>query len=720
MDTRRGRIVTSFVGSLRTRRRTAAPMVALLVVVAAACQSAPRADSPAPGASDDGAASAFSATPSSIGQMAFIDVPMYRMDPTHQGVQPGPGPDGQPQLVWSVKAGGGIETSPVLGDGTLFVGSDDGYVYALDARTGTDRWRLDLGASLPSAPVFGDGVVSVADQNGVLHGIAAATGAEVWHTAPVVNAAAPVLAGGIIYMTGTDHRAHGFDLQTGVERWSWTTTADLSNAFTVAADAAYVGSHDGVLHAVALAGPHELWSYQMTGTEVGYPTVSGDVVLVNSKQGAGEPSGELYALDRTSGKLVWRFRGPSGLQISPGSVRDGILYAPTQADGIYAFRVADGSQVWQAPGPRVFFPAALVGDTLYMTSDTPPEIAAFRASDGSPLWALPTSETPKGNPVVSGGMLFGTDASGEIRAYGSATIVAAGPTPTPRALTSASAAPTGPNPFEIVARYDAAKLGLDRPIGLAIAPNGDAYVTESNDRVSQISPDGTVVRRWGKEGSQASEFEFFGPNPADGAQGSIAVAPDGRVYVSDSHNHRIQVFTADGTFVRQFGSFGTGAGQFVLPIDLSVDATGNVYVIDDTLMLLSKFGPNSAFLWTVDGTTDKELKGNLHGADIDSKGRIVVGNDGTGRVVYLNPDGKVLDAFSAQACDITIDPADNLYIAGCESNRIDVYGASHALIGSSGTDMPFDGAPQFGPNGEILDRDRDGGIIKLKVTLPPA
>ena len=76
----------------------------------------------------------------------------------------------------------------------------------------------------------------------------------------------------------------------------------------------------------------------------------GDVVLFNSLQGAGAPSGELYALDRTSGKLLWRFRGPSGLQISLGSVRDGILYAPTEADGIYAFRVADGSQVWHVDG----------------------------------------------------------------------------------------------------------------------------------------------------------------------------------------------------------------------------------------------------------------------------------------------------------------------------------------------------------------------------------
>jgi outer membrane protein assembly factor BamB len=725
MDRSYSRSPARFASSLSTHRLVAATLVTLLAL-SAACQSAQEIGSPTTGATSPGPTPPASSTSpsSSPGPAEFTDVPMYRTDPTHQNVQPGPGPDGQPQLVWSVKAGGAPST-PILGDGTLFFGSEDGLLHALDARTGADRWHVDIGASAsaPStgAPVFGNGVVAVANRDGVLQGFAAATGKERWQTEPVVTTTSPVLAGGIVYITGTDHRAHGFDLQTGAETWSWTTTADLGDVLAIAADTAYIETRGGVLHAVTLAGAHELWSYEMSiPGAMGVPIVAGDVVLLNSLQQGGEPAGELYALDRTSGKLLWRFRGPSGLQISPGSVSDGILYVGTQADGIYAFRIADGSQIWQAPGPRVFFPAALVDDTLYLTSDTPPQIAAFRASDGSRLWALPTTKTPKGHPVVSGGMLFGTDTSGEIRAYGSATTVAAGPTPTTRPLASPSAAPTVPNPFEIVAGYDATTLGLDHPIALAIGPNGDAYVTEANDRVSQIGPDGTVLRRWGKEGSKTGEFDFVSANAGEDPHGSIAVAPDGKVYVSDSHNHRVQVFTADGDFVRQFGSFGEADGQFIQPYDLSADVKGNVYVLDHDLWRLTKFGPSGAFLWTVDGTTDAELDGPLHAADIDSMGRIVVGNDGNRRVIYLDPYGKVLDAFSAGECDVTVDPHGNVYCKSYVVDELKVYDPSHELIGSwIGPDMTLAAAPQFGPDGAILALDRDGGIVKLKVTLPP-
>ena len=696
-------------------------VVALAAIIASACQGATATATVAPTEGPSQATSTATAT-ASVASAAFADMPMYRMDPTHQGVQPGPGPEGQPQLAWSVKAGGPIESSPILANDTLFFGSDDGYLYALDPRTGADRWRLDLGAPAPASPAFDAGVVVVVDRSGILHGVNATTGIEAWRTAAVANPAPPALADGIVYVTGSDHKVHGFDVQTGAEQWSWTTSGSLNDPLAVGAGSVYTSTDDGVVHAIALTGATESWHQQLDSTAVGYPIISGDVVLVNILQGPGEPSGQLYGLDRADGHLLWRFRAPSGLQVSMGSVRDGILYAPTQSDGIYAFRVADGTQVWHATGPTVFFPTALVDDTLYMTAESPPQIAAVKASDGSALWALPMADIPKGNPVVTGGMLFAADSSGEVRAYaGSGTVAGVIPSD-PRPLPAPSATPVAENPFSVVDRWTSLSLGLDRPIALAIGPNGDAYVTETSNRVSRIAPDGSVVSRWGTEGSKEGEFDFVGANLEDGAHASIAVGPDGKVYISDSDNHRVQVFTADGHFVRQFGSFGQADGQFAGAFDLGVDADGNVYVIDDAIGRLSKWGPDGAFLWAVSGATDKELEGHLHGANLDPNGRIVVSVDDTGRVVYLDRDGKVVDVFDAAACEVTVDPSGNTFVAdaACGGGQVKVFDPSHGLIGSwSGEDMSLAAAPEFGPADEILALDRDGGIVKLKVTIAP-
>lgn len=168
----------------------------------------------------------------------------------------------------------------------------------------------------------------------------------------------------------------------------------------------------------------------------------------------------------------------------------------------------------------------------------------------------------------------------------------------------------------------------------------------------------------------------------------------------------------------------SGDGQFLAPFDLGVDAAGNVYVLDDALLRLSKFAPDGAFEWVVDGKSDKLLDGHLHSAKVDSNGRIVVTIDEARRVVYLDPNGKVVDSFSTtvQSCEVSVDPFDNAYVSGaaCLDDKIEVYDPSHVLIGSwSGSTMPLAGTPEFGPNGEILALDRVGALVSLKVTLPP-
>ena len=283
-------------------------------------------------------------------------------------------------------------------------------------------------------------------------------------------------------------------------------------------------------------------------------------------------------------------------------------------------------------------------------------------------------------------------------------------------LRSAVAGPPKPI-IEVLGRYDAATLGLDRPVDLAIAPNGDLYVTESNDRISQVSSAGTVVRSWGTMGSGPGQFDFNGLQVGNGAYASIAIGPDGKVYVSDSDNHRVQVFTADGTFVRQFGSDGTGRGQFRLPFDLGVDPSGNVYVLDDIVQRLTKFAPDGTVQWIANAASDPALKGHGHDAKIDSKGRIVVGNDDNGKIIFLDPNGTVLESFDAKACDVTSDPADNLYVGGCGSDHVTIFDASHHQIGSW-SDTLLGATPRFGPNGEIFALDPDGNILRLRVNLP--
>lgn len=107
-----------------------------------------------------------------------------------------------------------------------------------------------------------------------------------------------------------------------------------------------------------------------------------------------------------------------------------------------------------------------------------------------------------------------------------------------------------------------------RPTAVAFAPNGDAYVADGYDhgRVVRFGPDGCVLGSFGERGLGRGQFET--PH-------GIAIGADGRVYVADRDNARLQVFDADGRFIAEW--FSPELGH---PWAVAVGADGHVYVAD--------------------------------------------------------------------------------------------------------------------------------------------
>jgi DNA-binding beta-propeller fold protein YncE len=97
-------------------------------------------------------------------------------------------------------------------------------------------------------------------------------------------------------------------------------------------------------------------------------------------------------------------------------------------------------------------------------------------------------------------------------------------------------------------------------------------VAQTVHRIYKITTAGVIVTQWGSYGTGNGQFNY---------PGGIAVDSSGNVYVADRGNNRIQKFTTDGVYLAQIGSHGSGDSQFDDPVDVAVNPSGtSIYVAD--------------------------------------------------------------------------------------------------------------------------------------------
>jgi len=106
---------------------------------------------------------------------------------------------------------------------------------------------------------------------------------------------------------------------------------------------------------------------------------------------------------------------------------------------------------------------------------------------------------------------------------------------------------------------------LNRPSDVLVAPNGNIFVADghtgmdTNQRIVKYAPDGTYIKEWGGKGP--------GPGQLNGAHG-LAMDSQGRLFVADRENNRVQIFDQEGNYVDAWPQFGTPSGLYITPDDM--------------------------------------------------------------------------------------------------------------------------------------------------------
>ncbi|GAB5491400.1 MAG: PQQ-binding-like beta-propeller repeat protein [Phototrophicaceae bacterium] len=155
---------------------------------------------------------------------------------------------------WSVNAKRAVTSSPIVdNENFVYVGSFDGFLYALDGDNGFTQWRYRTGAPIISTPALGRGFVYFGSADGKLYCVNTATGKERWNfktEKPIV--ASPYLHGDIVYFGGTDNKFYAIDARNGKELWHYEAGGEITSTPIIVDDLIIFGCLDRKVYALPL------------------------------------------------------------------------------------------------------------------------------------------------------------------------------------------------------------------------------------------------------------------------------------------------------------------------------------------------------------------------------------------------------------------------------------------------------------------------------------
>jgi Tol biopolymer transport system component len=252
--------------------------------------------------------------------------PMYMYDLNFTGRSPDTVLRPPLALKWKFKTGGPVVSSPVVFNGVVYVGSDDGNLYALEAQKWGEKWRFKANAPVRYSPALWNNIVYFSSSDNVVYALDAQTGEVKWQfQADSWIESSVIVANGEVYVGAYIKKIYVLDAITGKRKTQLSFQVTIGNVLYVCMQ--------GVLRPLNPVNKTEEWQNEV-GYSLSAPAIANGVVYIGAR------NNKIYALNLETKKKLWEYETKGWVDSVP-AISKGMLFVGSQDGYVYAFGNAE-------------------------------------------------------------------------------------------------------------------------------------------------------------------------------------------------------------------------------------------------------------------------------------------------------------------------------------------------------------------------------------------
>ena len=346
--------------------------------------------------------------------------PIFRGDRNLSGVAEGQLSENL-TLLWSFKADGDIISSPVIGLGSVFIGSTEGKVYSIDILNGEKNWEIDTEDDIEASPLLFDNTIFIGNLSGAFFALDALSGQIKWEyeiSGDIMGSAnwavAPDSQKKLIFVGSYDTKMYCFDADTGDLEWTYETDYFINGAPATDGRHVVFGGCDEKLHIVSVTDGTK------KGEVLAGSYIAGSAALVDNRAYIGNYGSKLVCIDVVEQKIVWEYEYTESrgeFFSSPAVGKDRIIIG-SRDYFLHCIDRETGRQIWKFQTRDEVDSSPVIATDKVVFGSTDGRVYMVNLEDGRQIWSYEIGAAILGCPAVSEGMIVIGAKDGGIYAFG--------------------------------------------------------------------------------------------------------------------------------------------------------------------------------------------------------------------------------------------------------------------------------------------------------------